>query len=124
MGKVIKYLFITLAGISLLLGAAVLIAPYLLNVEQFKPKIEQIVSEQSGYPLTINGDIDLSIFPWAGLSLTDLKLDNPEGFQENTFLTVKNVQVRIKVLPLLKKNVEIHRFIIDKPEILLSRDGS
>ncbi len=122
MGKVIKYLFITLAGIALLLCAAVLIAPYLLNVEQFKPKIEQIVSEQSGYPLTINGDIDLSVFPWAGLSLTDLKLDNPEGFQEKTFLTVKNVQVRVKVLPLLKKNIEIHRFIIDKPEILLSRD--
>ncbi len=84
----------------------------------------RLVSEKSGYPLTIQGDIDISVFPWVGFSLTDLKLDNPEDFQEKTFLTIKNFQARLKVLPLLSKKVEIHRFIIDQPEILLTRNSS
>ena len=124
MGKAVKYVFITFGGIILLSAAAIFIVPYFINIEQFKPKIEQLVSEKSGYPLTIQGDIDISVFPWVGFSLTDLKLDNPEGFQEKTFLTIKNFQARIKVLPLLSKKVEIRRFIIDQPEILLTRNSS
>ena len=124
MGKAGKYSFIALGGIILLTAAAIVIVPYFINTDQFKPRIEQIVSEKSGYPLTIQGDIDIYVFPWIGFSLTDLKLDNPEGFQEKTFLTVKNFQARVKVLPLLSKKVEIHRFVIDQPEVLLTRNSS
>ena len=124
MGKTGTYIGIAFGGIILLSAAAILIAPYFINTDQFKPKIEQLVSEKSGYPLTIQGDIDISVFPWVGVSLTDLKLDNPEGFQEKTFLTIKNFQARLKVLPLLSKKVEIHRFIIDQPEALLTRNSS
>ena len=124
MGKTGKYICIAFGGIILLSAAAILIVPYFINTDQFKPKIEQLVSEKSGYPLTIQGDIAISVFPWIGFSLTDLKLDNPEGFQEKTFLTIKNFQARIKILPLLSKKVEIHRFIIDRPEALLTRNSS
>lgn len=123
MGKAVKYLVVTIGGLTLLFCAALLIGPYFIDVEQFKPKIEQLVTEKTGYPLTIKGDIDISVFPWVGLSFTDLKLDNPEGFQEKKFLTIKNFQARLKLLPLLSKRVEIHRFTIDQPEIFLTKDS-
>ena len=123
MGKAVKYFFVTIGGLALLICAALLIGPYFIDAEQFKPKIEQLVTEKTGYPLTIKGDIDLSVFPWIGLSFTDLKLDNPEGFQEKKFLTIKNFQTRLKLLPLLSKRIEIHRFIVDQPEIFLTRDS-
>ena len=123
MGKAVKYFFVTIGGLALLICAVLLIGPYFIDVDQFKPKIEQLVTERTGYPLTIKGDIDLSVFPWVGLSFTDLKLDNPEGFQEKKFLTIKNFQARLKLLPLLSKRVEIHRFIVDQPEIFLTRDS-
>jgi len=123
MGKAVKYFFVTIGGLALLFCAALLIGPYFINAEQFKPRIEQFVTEKTGYPLTIKGDIDLSVFPWIGLSFADLRLDNPEGFQEKKFLNIKNFQARLKLLPLLSKRVEIHRFIIDQPEIFLTRDS-
>lgn len=123
MGKAVKYIVVTIGGLTLLFCAVLLIGPYFIDVEQFKPKIEQFVTEKTGYPLTIKGDIDISVFPWIGLSFTDLKLDNPEEFQENKFLTIKKFQARLKVLPLLSKRVEIHRFSIDQPEIFLTRDS-
>ncbi len=123
MGKAVKYFFVTIGGLALLICAALLIGPYFIDAEQFKPKIEQLVTEKTGYPLTIKGDIDLSVFPWIGLSFTDLKLDNPEGFQEKKFLTIKNFQARLKLLPLLSRRIEIHRFIVDQPEIFLTRDS-
>ena len=122
MGKGVKYLFITIGGLALLFCAALLIVPHLIDVEQFKPRIEQLVTEKTGYPLKILGTIDLSVFPWVGLNFTDLVLNNPEDFQEKKFLNIKNFEARLKVLPLLSKRVEISRFIIDQPEVLLTRN--
>ena len=122
MGKGVKYLFITIGGLALLFCAALLIVPHLIDVEQFKPRIEQLVTEKTGYPLKILGTIDLSVFPWVGLNFTDLVLNNPEEFQEKKFLNIKNFEARLKVLPLLSKRVEINRFIIDQPEVLLTRN--
>ncbi len=122
MAKGVKYFFIITGGLTLLLCAALLIVPHLVDIDHFKPKIEKLVSEKTGYPLKIMGTIDLSVFPWVGLNFTDLVLNNPEDFQEKKFLKIKNFEARLKVLPLLSKRVEIHRFIIDQPEILLTRN--
>lgn len=122
MAKGVKYFFIITGGLALLVCAALLIVPHLIDVDHFKPKIEKFVSEKTGYPLKIMGTIDLSVFPWVGLNFTDLVLNNPKDFQEKKFLKIKNFEARLKVLPLLSKRVEIHRFIIDQPEILLTRN--
>ncbi len=122
MGKGVKYLFITFGVLTLLFCAALLIVPHLIDVDKLKPRIEQLVSEKTGYPLKIMGTIDLSVFPWVGINFTDLVLNNPEDFQEKKFLNIKNFEARLKVLPLLYKRVEINRFIIDQPEVLLTRN--
>ncbi len=113
MGKGVKYVFITFGVLTLLFCAALLIVPHLIDVDKLKPRIEQLVSEKTGYPLKIMGTIDLSVFPWVGINFTDLVLNNPEDFQEKKFLNIKNFEARLKVLPLLYKRVEINRFIID-----------
>lgn len=122
MGKGVKYVFITFGVLTLLFCAALLIVPHLIDVDKLKPRIEQLVSEKTGYPLKIMGTIDLSVFPWVGINFTDLVLNNPEDFQEKKFLSIKNFEARLKVLPLLSKRVEINRFIIDQPEVLLTRN--
>ena len=67
MSKPIKYLLITFASLGVLVVAAVLIVTALVDVESYKPKIEQLVTEKTGYPLTLGGEMSLSLFPWVGL---------------------------------------------------------
>jgi len=122
MGKIVKYVIIAGGGGVLLLFAALLIIPRFINVEQFKPRIEELITSKTGYPLTIAGDITLSLFPWVGVNLANVTLENPEHFDEKTFLSIKNFQAKMNVMPLLSKKVEIDRFILEHPQLVLTRN--
>ncbi len=122
MNKILKYLLIIAVSLGVLIIAAVLLVTTLVDVESYKPKIEQLVTEKTGYPLTLGGEISLSFFPWFGLSFTDLQLDNPKGFANKTFVRVDNFEARLKVLPLLSRNVEISSFVVKRPEIFLEKN--
>ena len=122
MGKLLKYLLIIAASFGVLIIAAVFIVTALVDVESYKPKIEQLVTERTGYPLTLGGEINLSLFPWVGLSFTDLQLGNPKGFADKTFVRVEAFEARLKVLPLLSRNVQISSFVVKRPEIFLEKN--
>lgn len=125
MGKAIKWLCIVAGGIVVLIVVALLLIPLFVDVEQYKPQIEKQVSDFTGRPFTLGGKLSLSLFPWAGLYLSDLHLGNPPGFQEKDFVSVKSFEVRVKLLPLISKNIQVKRFIMEGPRIVLEqgKDG-
>jgi AsmA protein len=123
--RVIKWILIA-GGIFLVL---VLAAPFVISlfwdVQKFKPQIEKAGSELAGRPLTMGDKIDLSVFPWLGVALSDVRLENPPGFKEKNSVTVKLLEVRVKLLPLLSKNIEVKRFVLQEPRIVyeVKKDG-
>jgi len=125
MKKVIKWGLIIGAGVIVLVVSALLIIPLFVDVDQYKPVIEKEVSEATGRPFTMGGDLDLSLFPWAGFSLSDLHLGNPPGSAEKDMVSVKSFEVRVKLLPLLSREVQVKRFVLDEPRIVLEmgKDG-
>lgn len=122
MGKILKWLLIATGTFAGLIILAVLIVPRFVDVNNYKPQIEQQVTKATGRSFVLGGEIDLSIFPWVGVSLSDLTLGSPKGFDQRTFITVKEFEVRVKVLPLLSKTVEVKKFVVDSPEIFLVKD--
>ncbi len=122
MRKPLKYILICVAALVVLIAAAVITLTTLVDVQSYKPRIEQLVTEKTGYPLTLGGKISLSLFPWVGLGFTDLKLDNPQGFAVKTFMTIDGFQARLKVLPLLSRRIEISSFVVKRPEIFLEKN--
>ena len=123
MGKVLKYLMITGAATIVLIIAAIIVVPTFVSIEQFKPKIEHLITEKTGFPMTIGGEISLSLFPWVGVSLSDVSLDNPGPVTEKRFISVKRFEAHMKLLPLLSKTVEVRRFIVDQPEVVITRNN-
>ena len=125
MGKAVKWLSIAVGGIVVLIVVALLLIPLFVDVEQYKPQIEKQVSDLTGRPFTLGGKLSLSLFPWAGLYLSDLHLGNPPGFQEKDFVSVKSFEVRVKLLPLISKDIQVKRFIVEGPRIVLElgKDG-
>jgi len=107
--------------VALIVGA-VIVVPMVVDVNQYKPKIEALVSEQTGRTFTMGDDIDLSVFPWVGVRLTDVTLGNAKGFKAGQMVSVKEFEVRLKVMPLLSKQVEIASFILDSPKIALEKN--
>lgn len=122
MKKVIKWLSIIVGGLLVLVIAALLIVPRFVDFQKYKPEIEKRVAEATGRPFTLGGDISLSLFPWAGVSLSDLHLENPSDFKEKDFLSVKSFEVRVKLLPLLLRDIQVKRFVLKGPRIVLERN--
>jgi AsmA protein len=119
--KAIKWVAITIGGLIVLIILALLIIPMFVDIEKYKPEIEKLVSEKTGRPFTLGGDLNLSLFPWAGLSFSDLHLGNPPGFTEKDFISVASFEVRVKLIPLLSKDIQIKRFVLEGPRIVLEK---
>jgi len=120
-----KWTAIAAAALVVVVIAALLIIPAFVDVNRYKPELEKYVSEATGRPLSVGGDVRLSLFPWAGVSFSDLKLGNTPAFAEKDFLAVKSFDVRVKLLPLLFKQVEVDRLVVLEPRIFLvsNKDG-
>ncbi|MCK4833803.1 MAG: AsmA family protein, partial [Gammaproteobacteria bacterium] len=104
MRRFIKFFLIILALI--LLAVLALVATF--DANNYKPQIIEQVENATGRSFIIDGDINLSIFPWIGLKVEDVALGNEKGFKAEQFAAIKQLDVKINVLPLLKKEVEIN----------------
>lgn len=122
MPKIVKWSLISFAVLVLIIVAAVVAALRLIDVEQYKPQIETAASKALNRPLTLGGKISPSVFPWIGIGLSDVHLGNPTGFKEKNFVSVGQLEVRIKLLPLLSRQIQIKRFVIKDPQIVLIKN--
>lgn len=104
----------------LIVGAIVLI-PRFVDVQQYKPMIEELVTEQTGRSFSMGDDIQLSVFPWVGVSLSDIRLGSPKGFENRDMIAVKRFEARLRVIPLLSRQIEVSTFVVDTPRFFLEK---
>jgi AsmA protein len=117
---------VLIAGaLIILVIAALVIIPNFVDVQRFKPEIEKRVSEATGRPFTIKGDLDLSLFPWAGVAFSDLHLGNPKGFENQDFVQIRTFEVRVKLMPLISKEIQVSRFVLEGLRVVMekAKDG-
>ncbi len=104
---------LNIVGIVFVLLVALVIAiPLFIDLNDYKPQISDAVREATGRELDIQGDIDLSLFPWIGMELGAVQLSNAEGFANVPFAQIERMDVKLKLLPLLKKSVEMKAIVL------------
>ncbi|OUR64388.1 membrane assembly protein AsmA [Methylophaga sp. 42_25_T18] len=87
--------------------------PFVVDPNDYKQEISTQVEKATGRTLTLDGDIELSVFPWIALELGPLSLSNAKGFTADTFAQVQSAEIRIKLMPLLNKQLEMDTIILD-----------
>ncbi|MDA8138035.1 MAG: AsmA family protein [Desulfobacteraceae bacterium] len=125
MKQIVKWTAIALAALIAIIIIAIIVAPMVISFDKYKPRIEAEASKALGRPVTLGGPISPSVFPWVGISLANVHLGNPTGFSEKDFVSVGLFEVRVRLLPLLLsmfKEVEIKRFVIKDPRIVLEKN--
>lgn len=100
----IKFFFIIL--VLILLAVLAFVATF--DANNYKPQIVEQVENATGRTFSIDGDINLSVFPWIGLKVEDVALGNEKGFEADNFAAIKQLDIKVNVLPLLRKDVEIN----------------
>ncbi len=107
-----RRVLLTLLGvIAVVIVAAIILVPLLVDKEQILALAAGQLEEQTGARLVVNGDADLSIFPTVGLSVTDAEVTLPEKSQPD--FTIKALDIGVQFWPLLKGAVAIDTFALD-----------
>jgi AsmA protein len=99
----------------------VLVAPFLIPVNQFRPTIEEKASAALGRKVEV-GNLSLSLFT-GSLAADNLSIADDPKFSNSPFLTAKSIKVGVELVPLiLHKDLNITTVIIDSPEVTLLRN--
>jgi len=120
--KAIKWIIGIVVGLVVLVIALLLIVPQFIDIQKYKPEIEKQAEKAIGRPFSIGGDLRLSLFPWAVIGLSDLHLGNPAGYKEKDLLYVKSFDVEVKLLPLISRDVQVKRFVVDGLRVNLEKN--
>jgi len=113
----------TLIGIVIVLfiGLAIVV-PIYFDPNDYKNEIATFVQDETGRELKIEGDIGLSVFPWLAIELGALELGNAPGFADESFARLERMEIGVKVLPLLRKRLEMRAVTIHGLELNLAKN--
>ncbi|MGI9317682.1 MAG: AsmA family protein [bacterium] len=115
--KIIVWLLLVL--VVIVVGGA-LVATNLIDPNDYKPQISKLVEEKTGRQLSLDGDLQLTFFPWVGVETGKVALSNAPGFGDQPMIEMDNAGVKVKLMPLLKKQVEVDTVVLDAPKIRLA----
>jgi AsmA protein len=118
MAKLIKIL----VGLILLLVVAIIAIPMVLDPNDYREQIQTAVKENTGRDLSINGDLKLSVFPWIGIGINEVSLSNAKGFKAEYFAQIKKADIKVKLLPLLSKQVEVSTIVLSGMQLNLAKN--
>jgi uncharacterized protein involved in outer membrane biogenesis len=120
-----KLLWIVGGLIGLLIVAAVA-APFFVDLNNYKAEIAQKAKEATGRDLAIDGDISLSILPTPGVVVHGLRFGNAPGGSVPDMATLESATVKVALMPLLSKRVEVDEIVLEKPTFIFEKlkDGS
>jgi hypothetical protein len=118
----IKKIKIGLIALGLLIGlgaAGIFYLAHSINPTQLTSLIASLVKSETGRDFSIAGPIELRFFPAIGVVAQDVSLSNASWASEPKMLQVQKIELQIKLLPLLMKQVEINRINLSGVELYL-----
>ncbi len=121
MSPFLKGLIGVFVGIVLIVVLAVAALVLSFDPNDHKGKIQAEVAAKTGRELQISGDLALSLFPWLGVKAKGLSLANTEGFTDPQLASIEAVDVRLRLLPLFRGQVEVGRIILHGLHVNLER---
>jgi AsmA protein len=119
MKRLLKVLGIVIA----LLIVIVLVLPFLINVNTFRPRIESELTNALGRKVTV-GNLSLSL--WKGsLAADDIAIADDPSFSNSPFIRAKALDVGVELIPLvLSKTLHVTDLTLSQPQVSLLRDRS
>ncbi|NGX17577.1 AsmA family protein [Wenzhouxiangella sp. XN24] len=118
--KIILGLFGLLVVVVL---AAVIIIPLVVDPNDYRDDIARAVTEETGRDFEIAGEVSLSVFPWLGLEVGRMRLGNPPGFGDTPFVEIGSAAVGARLMPLLSRRLEVSTLRLEGLRINLVRQA-
>ncbi|MFC3032455.1 AsmA family protein [Pseudoalteromonas fenneropenaei] len=110
------------AGIGIIIVAGVVVIPSLIPTSTIVAKVSDEVTATTGRTLQINGDVTLSVLPSLKIELNDVHLSNMSSGSQANMVSMQQLALHVPWLSVFSGQVELDKFVIRDPEILLEKD--
>jgi AsmA protein len=118
-----KKLVYVLLGIAALIIIAAISFVILFDPNAYRERLSTEVTRITGREFVIEGEIELSIFPWLAIDVGRTRLGNAEGFGDEPFVSFERARLSVQLLPLLlRREVSVGTASLDALQLNLAVD--
>ncbi len=121
MNKTLKWFLAGLGVLVLLTVIGSVVLPLIVDPNDYKEEIRAAIHKQTNRELAISGEIEWTVFPWAGLTIKDVELSNPDGFGSQPMLKIGEAGLSVKLLTLVGDKLELGKIVLDDLTLNLHR---
>jgi len=123
MGRIVKVIGFAVGALVLLFVVVLIAIGMLFDPNDYKDQITVAVGDATGRTLTLEGDLELNLFPRLGIVLGAAELTNAEGFGNTAFARFESAELRVGLLPLIGRRIEIDRAALSGLRLNLARNA-
>lgn len=115
MPKLIKII----AGFVAVIVIAVVVIISTTDVNQYKGDVITDVEDATGRKLQIDGDLGFAVSLVPTVVVEDVKFSNASWGSKPEMVSLKKLEVKVALLPLLTGNIQVNKIVLIDPQILL-----
>ena len=122
--KILGILVVTLVAVAIF---AAIVFVLVFDANDYKDTISEGVKDATGRELVIEGDLELSLFPWLAIELGRTQLGNAPGFDDTPFASFESARLSVRLIPLLlRREVVVGTAALDSLRVNLQvrKDGT
>jgi AsmA protein len=122
--KILGILIVTAVAVAIF---AAIVFVLVFDPNDYKDRISEGVRKATGRELVIEGDLELSLFPWLAIELGRTQLGNAPGFDDTPFASFDSARLSVRVMPLLlRREVVVGTAALDSLRVNLQvrKDGT
>ena len=120
--KWLRWSLIVFAVIVLLAAGTLALLPRLLDTAVFRAHVTQAAGQVVGRPVKF-ASLSVSLLPLPNVTLRELEIADDPRFGTSPVLRVGEVQVRVRLRPLLSLRIELASITLDKAQVELVEAG-
>jgi len=103
----LKRVLLALFGLLLLAVAGVALFLVTFDPNAYRAQIISAVEQRLGRSFRLEGNVELSLYPWLGVTADGIEIGNAEGFGPEPLLRAGRVAMRARLLPLIRSRLEM-----------------
>ncbi len=123
MNRMLKLLGIVVGALIVLFVGVLIAVGMLFDPNDYKSDITAAVQRTTGRELTLDGDLELALFPTIRIAVGSAALSNAAGFGNEPMARIDSAELRVGLLPLLSRRIEIGQARLTGLTLNLARDA-
>ena len=123
MPRWIKYALVSVAAFLALALIGLIVLVHTLDFNRYARLAVEAVKRTTGREFRIGGELAVKVFPRLAIVVEDVAFGNAPWGSRADMAKIKRIEGEIALLPLLRREIRLVRFLAVEPDVLLETDA-